>query len=178
MHRLIVDLANVKDDEANWNKFLETYGKHFYSARSNALDYSEITKFRNCLRGIFQARELRTKEWLFHTFQSKAYELGHPGVPILTWDDFLHRTQGGIRLPPRSYLERVASELGRKLFHLRCCPNPQCKSPYFIADHGNQKFCSQGCAKPFRLEANRRSWKRHGNEWRRKRKEKLLSGGE
>ena len=168
MHRLIVDLANVRDDQSNWSKFLAKYGKHLYAA-----DYGELTKFRNCLRGIFQTRDFRTRQWLFHKFQSKGYELGHPGVPILMWDDFLYRTQAGIKLPPPSYLEKVVSELSGKLSHLRTCPNPQCKNPYFIAGHGNQKFCGVECGKPFRLEANRRSWRRHGEEWRRKRKNEV-----
>lgn len=55
---------------------------------------------------------------------------------------------------------------------LRLCNRNDCEEPHYIARRRDQKFCSKYCAG---LVAQRRWWKAHGEEWRRKwkRKKKL-----
>jgi len=59
----------------------------------------------------------------------------------------------------------IAHRLGR-------CANPDCHTPFFIADRVTQKFCLPSCAASADRKRKRQWWKKHGSEWRRKRKAK------
>jgi len=60
-----------------------------------------------------------------------------------------------------------------KVGDLRKCQNPDCPAPRFIARRKDQVYCSGDCAA---LLAKRRWWTKHGEEWRRSRKQKKLKG--
>jgi len=92
----------------------------------------------------------------------------------------LDRTKGGVDLQVRPgtrglELRLEAGDLWQALClmligladRLRVCQNESCpSSPFFIAIRRDQKFCDENCS---RLVANRRWWKKHGDQWRQKR---------
>jgi hypothetical protein len=53
------------------------------------------------------------------------------------------------------------------------CRNPSCKAPFFIGDRSTQTHCSRQCRDLMEQARKRRWWQEHGNEWRRKRKQKI-----
>jgi hypothetical protein len=68
--------------------------------------------------------------------------------------------------PPRpSYFENCAVYLQRRLKFVRTCNWPDCEvRPYYIADKPKQKYCSEICAREARLASKRKSWHKHP-EW-------------
>lgn len=55
---------------------------------------------------------------------------------------------------------------------LRVCGAPECTSPYFVAAHLNQNFCSTACARWGQRQHQLKWWREHGQEWRAARKPK------
>jgi len=67
--------------------------------------------------------------------------------------------------PHPSYFENCAVYLQRRLKFIRICKWPDCKERrYFIADKPKQKYCSEICAREARLASKRKSWHKHP-EW-------------
>jgi len=60
---------------------------------------------------------------------------------------------------PMNDFETIAFHLQRNLHRALYCPNPECQEPYFFANKKGQKFCSPECARPARLESQRRWWR-------------------
>jgi hypothetical protein len=64
----------------------------------------------------------------------------------------------------------------KNVHSLHYCQNPDCKRPYFIAARASQVYCSEACAKPAQRKAKKEWWDKHGEEARRKRREKQERG--
>jgi hypothetical protein len=47
--------------------------------------------------------------------------------------------------------------------HLRCCPNPECKAPYFLRVGRRHVYCTLECANPARKAAKRLWWQTSPN---------------
>lgn len=60
---------------------------------------------------------------------------------------------------------------------IRCCRRPDCPTPYFIAHHLRQRFCSDVCARWGQSMWKRDWWEKHGNQWRKIRKKKERKHG-
>jgi hypothetical protein len=176
----LTNLANLGEDKASVELFRSRHGQHFCSVPNLAETPREqaavaiekhfadrVLILRNTLFSIVDSPQERERDWHLHVFRSMVIELSQPAFPKLSWDVYLKSTQSGLRLPPRSFLEKVASYLPRILSHFRRCPN--CER-FYIARHGNRKYCSRKCAQPFRLKANQRWWDEHGKEWRQARR--------
>jgi hypothetical protein len=58
----------------------------------------------------------------------------------------------------------------KNLPKLRKCGNGGCAHPYFMAE-GKRRFCSEECARVGQRASKLRSWRKHGQEWRRKKAE-------
>jgi len=56
---------------------------------------------------------------------------------------------------------------------LRKCANPECQTPYFVARHLRQHYCTELCAKWGQQRWKRRWWDEHGPEWQAKRQKRL-----
>jgi hypothetical protein len=52
---------------------------------------------------------------------------------------------------------------------LRQCPRQACQTPFFVARHPKQNYCSDVCAAEGRAKWKRQWWANHGKEWRLKR---------
>ena len=48
---------------------------------------------------------------------------------------------------------------------LRKCRRPECQSPYFVARHLKQQYCSPGCAEWAQAKAKKQWWSSEGQEW-------------
>jgi hypothetical protein len=170
--RFLTALANLSEDAAELESFRSKFGSAFVllGFDPEKQTFQEVFRnllrpLQNCLRSIWLAHEMRTKEWLVEEL-SKLVHAYLPTHPRLSLDSFAQGTVSSIQLPPLSFLERSAFYLRRHLDHLRWCPNPDCAHPFFIATHGNRKYCSRKCAEPYRLASNRHSWHKHGKQWR------------
>ncbi len=58
------------------------------------------------------------------------------------------------------------------LDRLRKCGSKDCKTPYFVAKHLGQRYCSDICARSAQREWKKEWWKNRGTEWRRSRLKK------
>ena len=63
------------------------------------------------------------------------------------------------------YMDLVTCEARR----LRICKRPDCPTPYFIAGHLKQRFCSDKCAGWGQRQWKKKWWKEHGDTWRARR---------
>jgi hypothetical protein len=50
---------------------------------------------------------------------------------------------------------------------LRVCERPDCKTPYFLAEHGKERYCSIGCA-----NWAQSNWKKRWHEQQRQKRKK------
>lgn len=66
------------------------------------------------------------------------------------------------------YMDLVTCEAKR----LRTCKRPDCPTPYFIAGHLKQRFCSDKCAEWGQRQWKQKWWKEHGETWRAQRSKK------
>lgn len=60
---------------------------------------------------------------------------------------------------------------------LRKCSGPHCQTPYFIAEHLNQKCCSDGCKREAQKQSKLSWWRAHGPDWRQERRRKSRRRG-
>jgi hypothetical protein len=73
-----------------------------------------------------------------------------------------------------SALEQALIWLLKSADKTRCCPHPDCPSPYFLAKRRNQRYCSEVCAQRGERELKQKWWQEHGEQWRRQRQKKSL----
>jgi hypothetical protein len=75
---------------------------------------------------------------------------------------------------PQTVFQNALYLLFKESQRAKVCPNPDCPAPYFIAPQGkpNQRYCSLKCTGEGLRESKRRSWAKHKEEWRPKRKER------
>lgn len=52
------------------------------------------------------------------------------------------------------------------LDRLRICSRPDCETPYFVAGHLRQNYCSEVCAQWGQRKAKLKWWAEQGQEWR------------
>jgi len=52
---------------------------------------------------------------------------------------------------------------------LRVCARPGCETPFFIARHLRQNYCTERCAQWGQRQWKQKWWAEHGDEWRKKR---------
>jgi predicted nucleic acid-binding Zn ribbon protein len=114
---------------------------------------------RDGLRNLWQSEDESTAAWMFFRLQS----VMHSRIEVRgTWERTLRPPLA--RAPVHQALRWVRQHLSK----LRKCGNPECpRHPFFVADR-NERFCSEECAKVGQRASKRRSWGKHGQEWRRK----------
>ena len=83
-----------------------------------------------------------------------------PGAIPATADQ-AKRLLEGLEPPAITEIEAALFYLHRNLRRALYCPNPECPAPYFLSTKKGQKFCSPECAKPSRLDSQRRWWHEH-----------------
>lgn len=69
---------------------------------------------------------------------------------------------------PMTEFEASVFYLHKNLRRALYCPNTECPAPYFFANRKNQRFCSPECAKPSRVESQRRWWQENRSKQKRR----------
>jgi hypothetical protein len=118
--------------------------------------FSQLFKLRDALRSIWITDEIKTKEWQIFLLQADS-----------TMTASFISISGP---PPPSPFQQSVLYLFKRATKTRGCSNPDCPSPYFFAQRSTQKYCSEDCALPFQRDYKRRWWRKHGSDWRRRRK--------
>lgn len=127
---------------------------------------------RNCLRSIWGTLGLESKQRLVAgclyplALQTSLYVSFPDPQTFLTSDTPLGE------FPPPTALEQAVMFLLRSLDRLYMCRNPRCETPYFVALHRNQRFCSEPCAQVGQRESKHRWWDAKGTRWRKQRAKK------
>jgi hypothetical protein len=80
--------------------------------------------------------------------------------------------RGGFAYTPRTHLQAALHLLLKRSSLAKICGNPDCPAPYFVAGRSIQRYCSEKCAKPFRLQSQKKWWDRVGKVERQKRAKK------
>lgn len=60
---------------------------------------------------------------------------------------------------------------------LRKCPRPGCETPYFVARHLRQQYCSPACAEWAQAQWKKQWWEEEGKSWLKGRKKKSRKRG-
>lgn len=77
--------------------------------------------------------------------------------------------RSGFRYVPRTNFQAAVYELLKHSGWARVCANPDCPSPYFIAQDHRAKFCSQDCVQTMQRTWRKKWWNQHGKQWRKRR---------
>jgi len=175
--RFLIELVNLADDTDAANRFERLFGRFlpwnrpesntttineidFGGDPSNTvsidLRFMQLFKLRDALRSIWTTTDMTTKEWRIFLLQADS-----------TMTASFLSISGP---PPPSPFQQAVLYLFRRATKTRGCCNRDCPSPYFFAQRSSQKYCSQDCALPIQRDYKRRWWRRHGSEWRKRRK--------
>jgi hypothetical protein len=186
--RGLVDLANLRDDPAAFERFHkrwhmladvyeETEGTHCIHETGIPPRFWLIFDRRQGLRDIWKQEEdhaaylrdflmpedppeeLRAKGYVGARDDESGYLWGSPFA--LDWN------RSRIIYQPETEFQRAVYALFRKSALGKVCKNPNCPAPYFVARKATQRYCSDKCAEVFQQEWKRKWWAQHGNEWRR-----------
>ncbi|MFZ0466820.1 MAG: hypothetical protein WAL78_14085 [Candidatus Acidiferrales bacterium] len=76
---------------------------------------------------------------------------------------------GGFRYEPQTPFQAAVYELLKHSGSARVCANPDCPSPYFIAQDHRAKFCSEDCVQTMQRTWRKKWWNQHGKQWRKRR---------
>jgi hypothetical protein len=128
------------------------------------LYYRTFVKYlKEGLQAVWEAGEEYTAEWRLFWLRSNVQELiGRPYKP-------------GLEPPPIDLpIQQALHWLRQRFSKLKKCANPDCSSPFFIAGHGKQQYCSDLCAHAATLESRRKWFREHGAEWRKRTNKKAV----
>src|SRR5215831_15995589 len=147
---LIEQFVNWSSDDLSWLRFVKRYGPLWEDAQHGQSFRSELKGFRDAQRG-FQ------HQWLDH--QRSGWQLtdkvtvtnlsGHAVLRLRNLHWFL-------------FLDFVTHDPKR----LKVCERPDCSTPYFVAHHLGQSYCTSVCAAWAQRKWKTEWWEKHGEEWR------------
>jgi hypothetical protein len=159
--RLLLDWVNLKHEDAprfmnRWHPLIGNVGRSLFS-------------YQESLRKAWDAPNSRTRSWYLFTIRhAHAYEMRtqQAGVdinalrnPNATTEEILAHKELLEAPPEISALEAALYYLqegvGDRAKH---CGYDGCRDPYFVAEKGWQKYCSEKCAAPSNREAKRKWW--------------------
>ena len=149
-----------------------------------------ILTLRDLLRKAWTAQNPRHAEWFLFRFRTLAANTmrrerevrdaarSSAGLSPETPSDIPATFEEAKRFiqqsepPPVSHLEAASVFLATNLRRTLYCPNGECVTPYNFRTKMGQKFCSPECARPSRLESQRRWWHQHGKGAKKRGKKK------
>jgi hypothetical protein len=144
LQTFIVDIADCIDDAS-------LIGKQTIDSR-----HHDLFTMRDELRLIWTTGDLKTKEWRIFLFRVDP----HTSVDVLS----------AMAPPPPNAFHQAVMYLFKWAAKTRLCRNPNCSSPFFLARRKTEKYCNEDCALPAQRASKRDWWRKHGDEWRRKRR--------
>ncbi len=158
---LALRFANWPSDPSNILKFTQRWGP----LRGNPCNSSGEFSFD--IQGWITWQDLFRNIWRAHCQLSN--KLKHLPLGAMTFDigppEPVEVEMGPklvvLRVP--SLLKFMCLELHSNIRALRICRRPDCSKPYFIAQHGKERYCSTVCA-----NWAQRNWKKRWHDNRRK----------
>jgi hypothetical protein len=129
---------------------------------------------REMLRRAWDSQDPREREWLCFRLRDHFAALGRWAnmTPRQRRKEMMDLTGPAFSAPPVTPFEAAIFHFQRQGKRVRHCPNADCLAPYFFASKKNQQYCSPECARPARLESQRRWAREHPGKKRRRRKKK------
>jgi hypothetical protein len=176
--KFILELANLADDKSAMGRFERKFADFLPAHFKENQHASPLTdprnkilwslQLRNGLRNIWDAPDVRTREWgIFRIVDAISIQRSNP--VSFSYAVFDRSTDGRIvALPRPTRLETIFAYLFNHVNKLRVCPNPECPARYFVATRKGQKYCSEVCSLPAQREYKRRWWSKNGGNWRRR----------
>jgi len=160
--RLIEDFLNWRSDPASILRFTRKYGPlrdQPTASKAFVVPWFDWKLDQRRLQSLWQQRRV---------FELSDAET-HGGSLALgkRWLTYL-----AVNLFVFLYMDLVTCEAKR----LRMCKRADCPTPYFIASHLKQRFCSDNCAEWGQREWKKQWWTEHGHEWRTQRRLKSAKG--
>lgn len=126
-----------------------------------------VEELRDRLRTIWRAEGEATARWRLFKLRSDSWLGPRPAINCEPHPDSKHQELLAIAEP----IQRALHCLERNLNKLRTCGNPECSTPFFIADKQKQRYCSGPCARPAQVEWKQRWWREKGQQWRKRKRQ-------
>jgi hypothetical protein len=111
-------------------------------------------------------------QWNMISYVSKKFGLVRHGaleqeaIPVELGEELIRR-RGTLEYKTQSLFRLISLELASIPFErLRKCACPDCRTPYFVATHLGQKYCSDTCAQWAQREWKKAWWDSRGADWR------------
>lgn len=138
-----------------------------------ALRRAIVEELRDRLRAIWFAENESTARWRLFKLRFDVWLGSRPVMNRETHPDSKDQES----LPLDEPIQQALHCLERNLHKLKRCENPECKTPFFIADKGTRRYCSVGtCASGAQAEWKRRWWQEQGNQWRKAKRRQRKRG--
>jgi hypothetical protein len=141
---LQVDLYDTPAAVAAYEKLQQRYPEIFQTPHGTFDSPESLSLIGGLLERAWVAASERERDWYLHDVESLYHlETGSLGEP-----------------PPEqpSALEQVLSHFRRNLRRALICRNTDCATPYFMAAHKGQKYCSSKCSDLAGRQAKLRWW--------------------
>jgi len=171
---LAVRFANEGDSPEDILRFTKKYGP--LSLQPTQL--KGLSEFR------FSLHEWRFDQWSFRSNWESLVQAEKEPLVIHGWGYVDTRRvvrswnldRGGLTYQVPCLREFLHLELfSGPRERLRKCPNPDCKTPYFVAENLKQHCCSDFCKRWAQRQAKRLWWGDHGESWRKSRHDATVS---
>lgn len=167
--RLFVEeFANSPDDPDGVLRFTKQFGALLDTPPAG-------TKFSFPIRDWQQKQKTIRSQWDLVAYLSEKWAMCQSGrgtisVPVEPGEEMI--SADGTLAYRASSLSRLALIEFASISpeRLRKCAAPGCKTPYFVASHLGQHYCSETCSQWAQREYKKRWWEKHGPSWRQKRK--------
>jgi|SRR5712692_5819888 len=146
--RLLLELANMRQDEKGLERFRKSIGLQFEAVEDNLLRSAS-----GCLRRA-TSTPLRDTERMVNVWWRAAFEGAKlDSLPILP------RLQiGGFVLHPRNFCAQFAAAIVENWHSFQKCGNPHCPAPYFLAKRRTQKYCERGACTAYAQRQYVKAW--------------------
>jgi hypothetical protein len=157
---MIVDLANLPDDDEDW--FWRRWRGDYIRTNYNR----PLCKYRDELQTIWSVPLSPSHEWDTRANIRLRLWLNEAQQQRHTW-----RLSAGCVLPDFSNLPlSLAVAVSELAPRMTICQNPKCPIPYFLKGKSTQTFCGQpACIRYGQREHKKKWWAEHGEQWRQER---------
>jgi len=164
----------------SFSNVLRSHPLHEVAHSINAARIKSLTN-KQMARRLIQIRNEIRRAWENRTLLGRQVTM-YTVVSHYLWVDYWG---GKFNAALRSYVDNFLPELPdsptdpfllvlmqavKNVERMRCCANPSCPAPYFLAVRRTQKYCDRKCAEPSQREFKKKWWKKYGRRARQRAK--------